>query len=130
MTPSLAVGASPQLVLKVKESGPVQSWTEYDLRARVTLVDPFASDSRLFARLSPGYSVLSPPSGFLPLGVSNPAGFVIDCSIGAETPLGRDEKLVADIGYQFGFRGTSVDGQVVEARTRFLHVGFGFALGL
>jgi hypothetical protein len=76
MTRWLAVGFSPQFVLKLKAPAATESWTEYDLHARLTLFDPRASDRRLYARLSPGYSILSPPSGTLPSGVSDPAGFV------------------------------------------------------
>ncbi|HVT08558.1 MAG TPA: hypothetical protein VHO67_13950 [Polyangia bacterium] len=130
LTRWFAVGASPQFVLKVKTPGASQSWTEYDLRARLTLLDPFAVDRRLFVRVSPGYSTLSPPSGTWSSGVSDPAGFVVDFSVGGETAFGPDATLMFDIGYQVGFQGTFVNGYDVDARTRFLHVGFGFALGL
>ena len=133
LAPWFAVGVSPQVVLKVKAPGASQSWTEYDVRARLTLLDPFASDRRLFVRVSPGYSTLSAPSGTWSTsssGVSDPAGFVVDFSVGGETAFGPDARLTVDIGYQVGFQGTSVNGYDVDARTRFLHVGFGFALGL
>src|SRR5206468_3766003 len=73
----LALGVSPQFVFNVRAPGATQSWTEYDLRARITLQDPNFSSTRLFARLSPGFSMLSPPAGVLPPNVEDPAGFLV-----------------------------------------------------
>lgn len=126
----LALGVSPQVVFNVKAPGATQSWTEYDLRARVTVLDPISSSSRLYARVSPGYSILSPPSGALPSQVSDPTGLVVDVAVGAQTPLGPHGLMEIDIGYQLGFQGTTIDDQDVDNRTRFLHIGFGIALGL
>ena len=115
--------------LQGKSPAAAQSSTEYDLRARLTVFDPLASDRRLYARLSPGYSILSPPSGTWPPGVSN--RWVRDGCVGRRRVAVRTGRE-ADrrIGYQIGFQGTSMNGQDVDLRTRFLHVGFGFALGL
>jgi hypothetical protein len=129
LSPGVALGVSPQFLFKVKASGDTQSATEYDLRARLTLREPVAPNARVFARLSPGYSIVSLPSGALPAGASDPSGFVVDFSFGTEAMLWPDTTLVVDVGYQLGFQGTSVDGQEVDYRTRFLHVGFGLALG-
>jgi hypothetical protein len=130
VTPWLALGVSPQFIFNVKGRADTQSGTEYDIRARVTVRDPIGANGRLYARLSPGYSILSTPSGTLPANVSDPAGLAVDFSVGAETPIGAHATLVLDIGYQLGFQGTSVNGKDIESRTRFLHVGMGFALDL
>ncbi len=131
ISPWFEVGASPQFVFKVKAIGDTGSATEYDLRARLTVRDPITPTSRMFFRFSPGYSIISPPSGVLPDGTSNPAGPWLDFAIGSEVTVAPGQVLVVDLGYQLGFQGTTLpDGTNVDYRTQFVHLGVGMALGL
>jgi hypothetical protein len=131
LSPAFELGASPQFVFKVKTSGDVGSATEYDLRARLTVRDPAATTARMFARVSPGYSILSLPAGALPDNTSSPAGFWVDFAVGSEIAVSPDSWLVVDLGYQIGLQGTTLpDGSNADFRTQFVHLGIGLAAGL
>jgi hypothetical protein len=130
LSPWFAVGVSPQFVFKVK-SGGTDSTTEYDLRARLTVRDPVTPTTRMFFRFSPGYSILSVPAGVLPDSASTPGGAYFDFAVGSEVTVAPGLILVVDLGYQFGFQGTTLaNGAEVDYRTQFVHLGVGMALGL
>ncbi len=127
--PNFALGFSPQIIFGVKGSNAAQSATEYDLRARLTTRYPMAPNAQVYARFSPAYSLISVPSP--PPGVSNPAGLVLDFSVGAEIEVLPKLFVVIDVGYQIGFQSTTdVDGTQVDFDSRYLHLGAGLAVGL
>jgi hypothetical protein len=128
-TPYFSLGFSPQVIFGVKGSGAANSGTEYDLRARLTGRYPVPPGGTIYARLSPAYSILSLPG--LPSGVSNPAGFLIDVSVGGEIAVAPNLAIVIDLGYQAGFQSTTEgNGGTADFKTRFLHLGAGFSLAL
>ncbi len=64
-------------------------------------------------------------------GVSNPAGFLVDFSVGGEIVVLPNLSLVVEVGYQIGFQTTTgLSGAEVDFETRFLHLGAGFLLPL
>jgi DNA gyrase inhibitor GyrI len=126
LSPWLAFGVSPQVIFRVKPDGLVdESAKELDLRGRLTARLPLSPKVRVFGRLSPGYSVIVLPS-FPGLDRPNPAGLVMDVSVGAEVAVLPRLFIVSGLGYQMGFQSTSVG----DFRTRYLHLGAGFAIGL
>lgn len=67
----------------------------------------------------------------VPPGVSNPAGLLLDFSVGAEIAVLPKLFVVIDLGYQIGFQSTTdVDGTQVDFDSRYLHIGAGLAVGL
>ena len=128
LSPNLALGLSPQVIFRVKGDGSAgEPAKEFDLRARLTARAPVSPTVAAFARVSPGYSIVALPSS--PAGsasVPNPAGLMLDLSVGTEVALLPRLFLTVDLGYQFGFQSSS-DG---ELHTRYLHLGAGLAIGL
>jgi len=131
LSPYFALGASPQVVFRVKGDGVVgQSATEFDLRARATGRAPLSSRVAVFGRLSPAYSIVQLPSSTRGAQTSDPAGFLLDLSVGSEVALLPNLFLIVDLGYQVGFQTlTAADGSSVDG-TRYLHLGAGLAVGL
>ena len=62
-SPYFAIGVSPKVIFRVKSDGVegVQSSKEYDFRLRLTARAPLSQNTRIYARLSPGYSIISVP---------------------------------------------------------------------
>jgi len=128
-SPYVALGFSPQFVFGVKGSSAPSSATEYDLRARLTGRYPVSDGGAIYGRVSPGYSIISAPN--TPAGVSNPAGFLIDVSAGAEIVVNPKVSVALELGYQIGFQSTSdTNGAEADLKTRYLHLGVGFLLPL
>jgi hypothetical protein len=132
LTPYFALGLSPQVVFRVRADGATgESSTEYDLRGRVTLRAPLSPSTRVFTRVSPAYSIISLPAP-MPgqMSVPDPAGFLVDVAVGAETALLPDLFAVVDLGYQIGFQSSSIpDGSRSFEGSRYLHLGAGLAVG-
>jgi hypothetical protein len=129
LSPYVALGFSPQFIFGVQGKGASQSATEYDLRARLTARYPVSPNARVYARFSPGYSIVSLRED-LPSGVSDPAGLLLDFAVGTEIAVLPKLFLVVDLGYQVGFQSTSdVDGSNVDFTTSYLHLGAGLAIG-
>ena len=136
LSPFFTLGASPQVILRVKGEGATgESATEFDLRARLTARAPVSPNARLYARLSPAYSIISLPSP--PLAAQpppDPKGFLLDVAVGTEVQLVPNLFLVVDLGYQFGFQSASVTENGVttdlDLHSRYLHLGGGLAMGL
>jgi len=129
LSPYIAFGLSPQVVLRVKPDGSsTESAKEFDLRARLTARLPLSAKARAFARFSPAYSIIvlpSAPGGSAQVDRPNPQGFLVDVSFGTEVAVLPNLFLVTDIGYQAGFQSSS-DG---DLHTSYLHIGAGFAVG-
>ena len=127
ISPHLALGFSPQAVFRVNGGMPTpSSATEFDFRGRITGYLPLSQATTVFARLSPAFSFVSMPPG----ATADPAGFLVDVSVGTEVALLPNLFLIVDLGYQAGFQthdngnGATFDG------TRYLHLGGGLAIGL
>jgi len=130
LSPYFALGLSPQMLFRVKNDGnTIESAKELDVRARLTARLPLSQRVRVFARVSPAYSLIllpSAPPGATTPQRSNPHGFLIGGSTGVEVAVLPNFFVVTDLGYQSGFQNGS-DG---DMHTSYLHLGAGFAIGL
>ncbi len=136
LSPYFTLGFSPQVIFNVKGSNGVDSATQYDFRARLTVQAPVSPRVLVFGRVSPGYSIVDLPSSAKSSAdgssLSDPKGFLLDVSAGVSGQILPNAFVVFDLGYQWGFQtatitdaGQSVD---VDFRTRYLHLGLGFAV--
>jgi hypothetical protein len=128
VSPYFSVGVSPQAILRVKGDGDAgESAKQFDLRARLTGGAPLSPRVGVFARVSPGYSIVSLPSPPPSIAAAtNPKGLVVDAAVGTEVALLPNLFLTVDLGYQAGFQSSS-DG---DLHTSYLHLGAGLAVGL
>lgn len=132
-SPYFAIGASPQVIFRVKSDGSTgPSATEFDLRGRLTGRLPMSPTTRVYGRLSPAYSIISFPTAPPNVrSVPNPQGFMVDFSVGAEVALLPKLFVVVDLGYQLGFQSSSQDnGGTSFDGSRYLHIGGGLAIAL
>jgi hypothetical protein len=126
---------APRIVFNVKSEDDTDSATELDLRARLTAGGYVAPKARLYAALEPGYSFLflpiDPPPG---VEMSDPSGFTFGIAAGAAFRVSRGVHLTTEIGYQFGFQGSTVKalGQSVDidVTASFLHLAGGVLFDL
>jgi hypothetical protein len=128
-----AIGASPQVIFRVKADGAAgESSKEFDLRARFTGRMPLSPKVRVYGRLSPAYSIISQQgTSSSTTSMSDPSGFLIDFAVGSEVALLPNLFLVVDLGYQLGFQSsTSSDGSTTFDGSRYLHLGAGLAVAL
>ena len=87
-SPYFAVGISPKVIFRVKADGSegLQSSTQYDFRLRLTGRAPLSRTTRVYARVSPGYSMISVPAPApnQVVALGDPKGFLVDTSVGVE----------------------------------------------
>jgi len=133
-SPYFAIGLSPKVIFRVKNDGTerVESAKEYDFRFRLTGRAPLSRNTRAYARISPGYSIISLPAddtaSLTP--APDPRGFLVDTSVGVEAALLPDLFAIIDLGYQVGFQSSkSADGTSTFDGSQYLHLGGGFAVG-
>ncbi len=122
VTPNFSLGVAPRLVLGVKPDAAKDSANELDLRARAALHTAISPTAQGYAFLEPGYSMI-----FLPTGakIDNPSGFVLALGAGASFDVSPDVFLAAEIGYQFGFQGSTFQGRDIDFSSDLLHIGIG-----
>ena len=127
-SPYFAMGVSPKVVFRVKgENASARSATEFDFRFRLTGRVPLSQSTRVYGRVSPGFSLISLPDA----DGNDPKGFVIDTSVGIEVAVLPRLFVVVDLGYQVGFQSSkSPAADVTFDGTRYLHLGGGLAVGL
>jgi hypothetical protein len=124
-SPYLTIGASPQIIFRVKGDGaPTESAKQLDLRFRLTGRVPMSPRVRVFGRLSPAYSMILLPSAAGD--TSNPSGFLVDVTVGSEVAVLPNLFVIGNLGYQMGFQKAAGD----DWNTSYLHIGGGLAIGL
>lgn len=123
VTPMVAIGFAPAVILHAKPGGDGDSGSVLDLPLRVAVGAPVAPKLRLYGFASPGYSVLFPGSDRSNLG--HPSGFMIGFGGGAGYHLAPKLTLTGELGYQFRFPSTTVEGQDVSMRLNYLTLAFG-----
>jgi hypothetical protein len=104
VTPLLSIGFAPGIIFNVKTSGGDSSGTELDLPIRLALGGPVAPKVRLYGFVSPGYSVLFPPSDS---GGGHPSGLMLGFGGGVGVRVARGVMLTGELGYQFRFLSTT-----------------------
>jgi Outer membrane protein beta-barrel domain len=136
LTPNFFVGFGPSYSFNVKgKDATGSSGTELDLLLRVGAGAPISDSVQLFGYLTPGYSVIMPPSG----NGNDPKGFVLGLHGGAMYSASPTVFLNADIGYQIGFQqltqteitpgGTRVDA-TVDSKFSYLQIVLGGGIRL
>jgi hypothetical protein len=126
----LFVGVGSQYVYWVHQAlsdGPAEG-SEADLYARIGANGRVTESWRMFAYLSPGYSVLVPSSGSSAL--SEPRGLVVAGTVGTSVDLLPALFFTVELGYQEGFQTAQDDGIAIDHQTRFMQVGLGLGLRL
>jgi hypothetical protein len=109
VTPLLSIGIAPAFRFSIKAKDDTDSATQLDLPLRVAVGGDVAPTIRVYGFAAPGYTFLFPPSG--PNGESmNASGFMIGFGGGASFRVAPKFALSAELGYQFRFPSTTVQG--------------------
>lgn len=132
LTPYLAVGVAPRLVLNVKVNDPAfrdRAGEELDLRAHVLGHLPVAPGVELYASLSPGYADLLDDAH------STLSGFALAGALGATFRVSPRVFLSGELGYQRVFSSRDTTFEIPGTGTPFvikndvdlsyLHIGLG-----
>jgi len=104
VTPLLSIGFAPGIIFNVKTSNGDSSGTELDLPLRLALGEPVAPKIRVYGFVSPGYSVLFPPSNS---GSGHPSGLMVGFGGGVGLRVAPGIMLTGELGYQFRFLSTT-----------------------
>jgi len=123
VAPFLSIGFAPGLLLNVKPSNGNDSGSMIDLPLRVTLGAPVAPKVRLYGFASPGYSILFPPSGNDNAG--HPSGFMIGFGGGVGYRVAPKIAVTGELGYQFRFLSSTVNGLDASADVDYLTIALG-----
>ena len=132
MEPIGTTNGTRTITSKTDGTDGVQSGTEYDFRFRLTGRAPLSRTTRVYARISPGYSIISvpPPSSDPAVVAADPKGFLVDTSVGVEAALLPNLFVIVDLGYQVGFQSSqAADSPRTFDGSQYLHLGGGFAVG-
>ena len=111
VTPLLSIGFAPGIIFNVTTSEGDKSGTELDLPIRLAIGGPVAPKVRFYGFVSPGYSVLFPPSGN---GGAHPSGLMLGFGGGVGISVARGVMLTGELGYQFRFLSTTETFQVLN----------------
>ncbi|MCP4447938.1 MAG: hypothetical protein GY811_21775 [Myxococcales bacterium] len=124
INPNLTVGLGAMYVATVKGEDAEDSGSEFDIYPRLTGVLPTSTKTRLFARFSPGYSMIQLPN---PAAVENPSGLLLLFELGLDFTVSETLRATTGIGYQKGYQSSSLDGQSFDLNSEFfmMFVGFG-----
>jgi hypothetical protein len=149
--PNLHIGAAPRVIIGVRadddDDDTEESSTQLDLAVRFTGRLPVSAGVDFLGYQAPGYSIffLDEDANFY--GVDDPTGFILGLGGGAAVKVTPTLSVIGELGYTFGFQGTSggvsdgdggdPDGGGVVSKasrdafqTRFLHVGIGVQAAL
>jgi hypothetical protein len=116
VSPNFFVGVAPMDTLNVKgKDGNGDAAKEIDLMLRIGGGAPVSEKAQIYGYVSPGYSIIQPPSG------DSPKGFTVGAHVGGMMDLTSAVFVNLEVGYQLGLQ--KVDG--VDFQTRFFQVGLG-----
>jgi hypothetical protein len=128
VTPLLSIGFAPAFRFNIKEKDGTDSATQLDLPLRVAVGGNVAPTIRVYGFAAPGYTFLFPPSD--PNGESmNASGFMIGFGGGASFRVAPKFALSAELGYQFRFPSTSVQGVDISFQDNYLTLTVGASAG-
>jgi len=128
VSPLVAIGFAPGIILHVKPGDNSDSGSALDLPIRIAVGAPVSPQVRLYGFASTGYSVLFPPSDRGDLG--HPAGFMIGFGGGAAYRVAPKLALTGELGYQFRFPSTTLQGQDVSMHLNYLTLAFGIVAAI
>ncbi|MEJ7597093.1 MAG: outer membrane beta-barrel protein [Kofleriaceae bacterium] len=119
-----SIGFSPRYLFKVKGETFRDSGSQLDLAVRAKFEFPVNPRTKLFAFLSPGYSLARVPDGSVFAGL-DPAGLILGIGGGADIMISRRAFITLELGYTWGFQGASEDGFKYTYATNLAHLGLG-----
>ena len=119
-----SLGFSPRYLFKVKGEPHREGGSQLDLAVRAKFHFPVNPRTKLFAFLSPGYSMVSVPDGSVFAGL-DPAGLILGIGGGAEFMISRRAFLTLELGYTWGFQSDSEAGAKYTYATSLAHLGLG-----
>jgi hypothetical protein len=120
VTPYIALGANPGVVLGLKADGDKVSATEFDLRLRARLGKLSDDGFGAHAYASLGTSWIVMP-GDTPTSFGAVAGF----GLAVTHPVERTAFITVEVGYQLGFQNVTVNNADIETSSRLFHIGLG-----
>jgi len=121
VTRNFFVGLGPMYTLNVKpKDGNFDAAKELDLQLRVGGQAPVSDQIDLYGYVSPGYSIIFPPTGD-----TKAKGFEVGFHAGGMFNLSSMVFLNAEVGYQLGFQKVSIGGQSTDFKANFLQIGLG-----
>ncbi len=121
INPNFFVGLGPMYTFNVKgKDSTGDAAKEIDIMLRVGGGTPVADKVQVYGYLSPGYSIISPPTG------DSAKGFVVGAHAGGMMDVTPTAFVNAELGYQMGFQ--SVSG--FDFRTSFFQIGLGAGMHL
>lgn len=128
LSKSVRIGLTPRLIFNVISDDAddnAEADTELDLRASITAHFPLAPRAKVYASLTPGFSIVIPDAN----GVDSATGFALGAAVGGTYDLSPTRFVNAELGYQRAFTSTSVMsfGQEVDfdLDLSYMHVGLG-----
>jgi len=125
LTPNFFIGIEPQYTFNVKpKSATGDAGKELDILLRVGGGAPVADKIQIYGYLSPGYSVVYPPTG------SNASGLALGVHAGGMMDLSPTMFLNAELGYQLGFQKVSVGGTDFDTKFNYFQIGLGGGIRL
>jgi hypothetical protein len=129
LSPLFSIGFAPGIIFNVKGTGDTDSGSELDLPIRLALGGPVAPTVRLYGFVSPGYTVLFPPSDDQNA-TGHPSGFMIGFGGGASFRVAPGIRLTGELGYQFRFVSTTVQGADLSLQVNYLTLAFGIVAAI
>jgi hypothetical protein len=128
VTPLLSIGIAPAYRFSIKGKDDTDSASQLDLPLRVAVGGDVVPTVRIYGFATPGYTFLFPPSDSQGNSM-NASGFMIGFGGGASFRVAPKFALSAELGYQFRFPSTSVQGIDVSFQDNYLTFTVGAAAG-
>lgn len=109
VTPLISIGIAPAFRFNIKSKDDTDSASQFDVPLRVAVGGDVAPAIRVYGFAAPGYTFLFPPKD--ENGDSmNASGFMIGFGGGVAFRLAPKFMLSGELGYQFRFPSTTVEG--------------------
>jgi hypothetical protein len=120
LSPLVALGVNPGVVLGLKDGDAMASATQLDLRARIRFGKLVGDGFGAHVYTTGGGSWI-----FMPNGAPTSKGASFGVGAGVSHRVERSTFVTLEVGFQYGFQNASVKDVDVEASSRLFHVGFG-----
>jgi len=131
VAPHVSIGFAPGILFNIKSSGDTTSATELDLPVRLTLDSVVAPKIRMYGFVSPGYTILFPPSdgdGNNVLG--HPSGFMVGFGGGIGIRVAPKVIVTGELGYQFRFASNTVQNVDFSIDVNYLTLALGLVVAV
>jgi hypothetical protein len=130
--PWLTIGFAPRVVLGVEaNNGNNMSFTQLDLRLRVTAGQQVAPRLRLYGIGTLGYSIVfNEVLDIINNTRVNSDGLIWSLGGGIAYSIAPRVRLTGEVSYQVGYQGTTIQGQSITASDNYLTIGVGVMTAL